>query len=397
MLYDIFVDVYYFDTPVIFLLSELSNFFFCLIILCVLYYFKKLKFQEFIFWALGFLSIILLAVTVVGPDMFPDSGGYLRCVRDLRDNFSFDEYACQGTITRDSELFQFLGFKRSLPAILFFIIPIPSIASIISLGFINKIYLLGLYIFIRSKLSDDKSRFYLLILFFLPTLLLYSATGLREIIILTIQSVLLFTIIERKLIISTIFFLLLASIKVQNAAVMLVLYAGIFLFRSHKSYFHLIIFLISFLITTLVFQEQILYVINYFRLGFLNEMKLLPPGGIMTKFESIPSMILNSPLVFLKGILSPGLGLSALNIVFFPETILLIIWFVWGAWYTKYFSDSLNCLVFIVFYIGIVLNFIVVENDATFLRYRFTFVYLLMFHLLLMVDKKRKLLVSDGL
>lgn len=397
MLYDIFVDVYYFDTPLIFLLSELSNFFFCLIILCVLYYFKKLKFQEFIFWALGFLSIILLAVTVVGPDMFPDSGGYLRCVRDLRDNFSFDEYACQGTITRDSELFQFLGFKRSLPAVLFFIIPIPSIASIISLGFINKIYLLGLYIFIRSKLSDDKSRFYLLILFFLPTLLLYSATGLREIIILTIQSVLLFTIIERKLIISTIFFLLLASIKVQNAAVMLVLYAGIFLFRSHKSYFHLIIFLISFLITTLVFQEQILYVINYFRLGFLNEMKLLPPGGIMTKFESIPSMILNSPLVFLKGILSPGLGLSALNIVFFPETILLIIWFVWGAWYTKYFSDSLNCLVFIVFYIGIVLNFIVVENDATFLRYRFTFVYLLMFHLLLMVDKKRKLLVSDGL
>jgi len=397
VLYDIFVDVYYFDTPVIFLLSELSNFFFCLIILCVLYYFKKLKFQEFIFWALGFLSIILLAVTVVGPDMFPDSGGYLRCVRDLRDNFSFDEYACQGTITGDSELFQFLGFKRSLPAVLFFIIPIPSIASIISLGFINKIYLLGLYIFIRSKLSDDKSRFYLLILFFLPTLLLYSATGLREIIILTIQSVLLFTIIERKLIISTIFFLLLASIKVQNAAVMLVLYAGIFLFRSHKSYFHLIIFLISFLITTLVFQEQILYVINYFRLGFLNEMKLLPPGGIMTKFESIPSMILNSPLVFLKGILSPGLGLSALNIVFFPETILLIIWFVWGAWYTKYFSDSLNCLVFIVFYIGIVLNFIVVENDATFLRYRFTFVYLLMFHLLLMVDKKRKLLVSDGL
>ncbi len=397
MLYDIFVDVYYFDTPLIFLLSELSNFFFCLIILCVLYYFKKLKFQEFIFWALGFLSIILLAVTVVGPDMFPDSGGYLRCVRDLRDNFSFDEYACQGTITGDSELFQFLGFKRSLPAILFFIIPIPSIASIISLGFINKIYLLGLYIFIRSKLSDDKSRFYLLILFFLPTLLLYSATGLREIIILTIQSVLLFTIIERKLIISTIFFLLLASIKVQNAAVMLVLYAGIFLFRSHKSYFHLIIFLISFLITTLVFQEQILYVINYFRLGFLNEMKLLPPGGIMTKFESIPSMILNSPLVFLKGILSPGLGLSALNITFFPETILLIIWFVWGAWYTKYFSDSLNCLVFIVFYIGIVLNFIVVENDATFLRYRFTFVYLLMFHLLLMVDKKRKLLVSDGL
>lgn len=397
MLYDIFVDLYYFDTPVVFFLSELSNLAFCSILLCILYYFRKLNFREFIFWNLGFLSIILLGITVVAPEMFPDSGSYLRCVRDLRDNFAFDELNCQGSVEGDSKLFNFLNFKKTLPAIFFFLIPIPSIATSISLAFINKIYLLALYIFIRSKLSDDRTKFYLLVLMFLPTLLLYSSTGLRDILVMVVVATLLFTTIERKFVISTIFLLLLAAIKPQNAAVMMVLYAGIFLFRSHKSFLHLVIFLMSCLIIGVSFQVEILYVVNYFRIGFLNENGLLPLSGVVFEYQSFTALIIDSPLAFLKGIFSPGFGFSALNIIFFPESIFLIILFIWGARYTDYFSESTNCLVFIVFYLGIVLNSIVVPNDATFLRYRFAFVYFLLFHLLLMVDKKRTRIKNNDL
>ena len=397
MLYDIFADLYYFDTPVVFLLSELSNLAFCSILLCILYYFRKLNFREFIFWNLGFLSIILLAITVVAPDMFPDSGGYLRCVRDLRDNFAFDQLNCQGTVKGESELFNFFNFKKALPSILFFIIPIPSIATIISLAFINKLYLLAMYIFVRSRLNDDRSKFILLILIFLPTLLLYTTTGLRDIIVMIIGILLLFTTIERKFIISTILLLVLVSIKPQNAAVMMILYVGIFFFRSHKSFLHLVVFLISFLSVSILFQEEILFVINYFRIGFLNENGLLPPSGIAFEYDSVLALILDAPLAFFKGILSPGFGLSALNILFFPETIFLLILFIRGARYTDYFSESTNCLVFIVFFVGIVLNSIVVVNDATFLRYRFAFTYLLLFHLLLMVDKKRMKIKHDDL
>ena len=397
MLYDIFVDLYFFDTPVVFLLSELSNLAFCSIILCILYYFRKLNFQEFVFWNLGFLSIIVLATTVIGPTMFPDLGTYLVCLRDLRDNLYFDDLLCRGSIESDSELFNFLNFKRGLPAILFFLIPIPSIATSISLAFINKIYLLALYIFIRSKLSDDRTKFYLLVLMFLPTLLLYSSTGLRDILVMVIGVTLFFTTIERKFVISTIFLLLLAAIKPQNAAVMMVLYAGIFLFRSHKSFLHLVIFLMSCLIIGVSFQDEILYVVNYFRIGFLNENGLTPLSGVVFEYQSFAALIIDSPLAFLKGIFSPGFGLSALNIIFFPESIFLIILFIWGARYTDYFSESTNCLVFIVFYLGIVLNSIVVPNDATFLRYRFALVYFLFFHLLLMVDKKRMRIKNNDL
>jgi hypothetical protein len=344
------------------------------------------------------LSIILLSITVVSPDMFPDSGGYLRCVRDLRDNFAFDQLRCQGFIGDGiSELFIFMDFKKTLPAILFFIIPIPSIATIVSLAFINKLYLLGIYIFIRSRLNDDRSKFILLILMFTPTLVLYTTTGLRDIIVMIIGILLLFTTIERKFIISTIILLVLASIKPQNAAVMMVLYVGIFLFRSHKNFLNLVVFLISFLIVMFLFQEEILFVINYFRIGFLNENGLLPSSGIVFEYDSMFALILDAPLAFFKGILSPGFGLGALNILFFPEIIFLIILFIRGARYTDYFSESTNCLVFIVFFIGIVLNSIVVPNDSTFLRYRFAFVYFLLFHLLLMVDKKRMRIKNNDL
>jgi hypothetical protein len=397
VLYDIFVELYNFDTPVVFLLSELSNLAFCSIILCILYYFRKLNFQEFVFWNLGFLSTIVFALTVIGPTLFPDNGGYLVCLRDLRDNLYFDDLVCQGSIESDSKLFNFLDFKRSLPAILFFLIPIPSIATSISLAFINKIYLLALYIFIRSKLSDDRTKFYLLVLMFLPTLLLYSSTGLRDILVMVVVATLFFTTIERKFVISTIFLLLLAAIKPQNAAVMMVLYAGIFLFRSHKSFLHLVIFLMSCLIIGVSFQVEILYVVNYFRMGFLNENGLLPLSGVVFEYQSFTALIIDSPLAFLKGIFSPGFGFSVLNIIFFPESIFLIILFIWGARYTGYFSESTNCLVFIVFYLGIVLNSIVVPNDATFLRYRFALVYFLLFHLLLMVDKKRMRIKNNDL
>jgi len=321
-------------------------------------------------------------------ELFPDSGGYLRCVRDFKDNLNFDEIGCQASITAETESFQFFNFKRSAPAIYYSIIPIPSIATIMSLAFINKIYLLFMYIFIRNRIDSSDVRFYLLLLFFFPTILLYSATGLREIFILILQSFLLITIIERKWTISTLLILLLASIKTQNAAVFLILYTGVLFFRSHKSFSHLLGFLIILCVTTFSFEKEILGVINYFRIGFLNEMGMIPPSGFVSEYESILALIINAPIIFLQGIFSPGFGLGGLNIVFFPESILYIVLFILGARRSNYFSESLNWLVFFVFSVGIVLNSIVVENDSTFLRYRFTFIYLLMTHLLLFMGKK---------
>tara|TARA_B100001175_G_scaffold314364_1_gene323573 strand:- start:10858 stop:12063 length:1206 start_codon:yes stop_codon:yes gene_type:complete len=395
VLYNNSVDLYFVDSVVIFLLSEVSNLFFCAIILLLLFYFKTINKTELIFWFTGFSSIIILAPFI--QELFPDSGGYLRCVRDFKDNLSFDEIGCQASITAESESFQFFNFKRSAPAIYYSIIPIPSIATIMSLAFINKIYLLFTYIFIRNRINSSDVRFYLLLLFFFPTILLYSATGLREIFILILQSFLLITIIERKWTISSLLILLLASIKTQNAAVFLILYTGVLFFRADKSFSHLLGFLIILGLTIISFEKEILGVINYFRIGFLNEMGMIPPSGFVSEYKSIPTLIINAPIIFLQGIFSPGFGLGGLNLVFFPESILYIVLFILGARRSNYFSESLNWLVFFVFCVGIVLNSIVVENDSTFLRYRFTFIYLLMTHLLLFMGKKETKLPREDI
>ncbi len=386
MLYNSSVDLYFVDSALIFLLSEVSNLFFCGIILLLLFYFKTLNLTEVLFWFGGFASIIIMAPFI--QDLFPDSGGYLRCVRDLKDNLSFDEIGCQASIAAESESFQFLNFKRSVPAIYYSIIPIPSIATIMSLAFINKIYLLFLYIFLRNRIENNEMKFYLLILFFFPTILLYSTTGLREIFILIVQSFLLITIIERKWLFSTVLIFLLASVKTQNAAVFLILFSGALIFRSDKSFGHLLIFSILFCVTVFTYEKDILDVINYFRIGFLKENYMIPLSGIVIEYESIFSLMINSPVLFLQGIFSPGFGMSGLNLIFFPESILYVALFIWGAKRSNYFSESLNWLVFITGLVGIVLNLIVVDNDSTYLRYRFTFTYLLMFHLLLFMGKK---------
>tara|TARA_Y100000996_G_scaffold415464_2_gene410341 strand:+ start:3054 stop:4271 length:1218 start_codon:yes stop_codon:yes gene_type:complete len=395
VLYNESVDLYYLDSIAIFLLSESSNLFFCSIILFILFYFKKLDQRELIIWFSGFLSIILLAPII--QELFPDSGGYLRCVRDLKDNFRFDEFGCQASIAASSESFQFFNFKRSAPAIYYSIIPIPSIATIMSLGFINKLYLLALYLFIRKRITSSDARLYLLLILFFPTMLVYSATGLRETFVFVVQSLLLLTIIERKFFISTGLMLLLFSIKTQNAAVLSILYTAIFIFSADKSFKRLLIFSIAFLFIIFYNEHVILNIINYFRLGFLNEIGLIPPGGILSEFESIIQIILNSPILFLKGLFAPGIGFSGLNLVFFPESLVFIFITLVAIKYSNYFSEPSDYLVFLTFYTGIVLNFMVVENDSTFLRYRFTFIYLFLFHLILTYDKRAVHEVNDSL
>ena len=49
------------------------------------------------------------------------------------------------------------SFKRGLPAIIYSIIPMPSISTFASIGLINKLYLFFLYIFLKPKLVDRKN------------------------------------------------------------------------------------------------------------------------------------------------------------------------------------------------------------------------------------------------
>tara|TARA_B100001123_G_scaffold372035_1_gene435681 strand:+ start:33679 stop:34899 length:1221 start_codon:yes stop_codon:yes gene_type:complete len=390
MLYDIFVDYYDFNSLFILIFSELTNFFFCSFVLLLLYYFKKLDFTELIVWLFGFASVFFVSAFVINQGTFPDIDGYMVCLRDLRDNWSFQEKDCGFTQIELKELFNFFNLKRPFTALLYGIVPIPSTASIVSLGVINKLYLLGLYLFIKPRLINDQAKWLLLIFFFLPTILIYSSTGLRDNLILITQILLLFTIIERRLIISTVLLTILFAIKTQNALILSILYLGVFIFRSHARFLNLGIFAFLILIFILIFNEFILDVLNYFRLAFLNEVGLLHSEQEFVGYTSLFRVILASPIIFINALIEPGLSSDPFSMIFFLESLLIIYLFLKFIFSSRFFSSSLNVLVFLVFFTGIVLNQLVVESDYTLLRYRYTYIHLFLFYLLLIYDQSER-------
>ena len=319
MLYDIFVDFYDFNSPFVLIFSELTNFFFCSFVLLLLYYFRKLDFAELIVWLFGFASVFFVSALIINQAIFPDIDGYMICLRDLRDNWSFQEKDCGFSGVRLEESFYLFNLKRPFTAFLYGIVPIPSTASIVSLGVINKLYLLGLYLFIKPRLMSDQAKWLLLFFFFLPTILIYSSIGIRDNLILITQILLLFTIIERRLIISTVLLTILFAIKTQNALILSILYIGVFIFRSHERFLNLGIFTFFILAFLLIYNELILEILNYFRIAFLSEAGLLD-GVDFVGYTSLYRVILTSPIIFINALIEPGLSSDLFSMIFFCYT-----------------------------------------------------------------------------
>ena len=83
MLFDSGIDYYSFDNPLIYLLSEFSNLIFCFLFIFLFFAIKKINSTEAFFW--GSLFVIAFFINLfINQNQFPDIGGYLRCVRDIR-------------------------------------------------------------------------------------------------------------------------------------------------------------------------------------------------------------------------------------------------------------------------------------------------------------------------
>ena len=71
----------------IYFMSEFVNFIFCSLIIFILYLKKNLSGSESIIWLAGFALIIPINFIATSYNLFPDTSGYLICLRDLRENF----------------------------------------------------------------------------------------------------------------------------------------------------------------------------------------------------------------------------------------------------------------------------------------------------------------------
>ena len=391
MIFDSAIDFYGPSSFIVYFLSEVSNLIFCFLIVFIFLALKKLNFKEALFWV-SLFTIAFIINLFINANQFPDIGGYLRCMRDLRDNLYFDELGCQIIQSGGGENLSLYSFKRGLPAIIYSFIPMPSLATHASIGLINKLYLFFLYLFIKPKVPS-KNLLIFSALFVLPSMLLYSSLGLRDNIIFCTQVVLLFSIIGRKFFVSTILLLILSAIKIQNGLVFSFLYFGIFFFQASRNFKTLLLYCSIVLISMIAMGDILLATINYFKLAFLSEDNMIASvtSENYVPFTSVISLFATAPISFIEGMIRP-IPSSPIALVFAVESIIQI-WIIFTLMSTR-FANLIQSPEFIIilltFAIGIVLNTVVIENEFTYLRYKYTFVSMFIIYLLCEKTRKQK-------
>jgi hypothetical protein len=395
MIYDSFVDYYttgtfqgFFTSPdlFIYLLSESTNLIFCCLVVALFFFAKKLSLNELFFWIFLFILAFLINIVVnYNPSYFPDVGGYLRCIRDLRDNFQMDEEGCQIIVSGSSSQggLSIPSIKRGLPAIIFTFIPMPSIATYSAIGMINKMLAFFVYLFLKPLLKNKDNVLLLCLIFLLPTFLLYSSIGLRDNLIFVVMIFLLFFLLQNKFLLSTISLLILMGIKSQNGVIFIIPYIGVFIFGANKSMKGFLALAAFTLIGLLLIQDTVVSTINFFVLALVMENQGTEVLKSINPYNSIFSIMLYAPLEFLIGLVRP-MPNGAFAAVFFLDSLvqLFLITYLVSTNRETLFKSPEFFLVLMTFFMGLVLNSMVIDNDNTFIRYKYTFYYCFLIYLI---------------
>ena len=160
--------------------------------------------------------LILLIITTIfplllnGPLMvwyeLPDQSKYFKDAKMFR-NFNFESLDTRISI--------------NLPSAILAYTPIPYLENFNAMGLANRLIFSLFIIFLIVKNKINNYVVYYLILS--PTMLLYSSTGLKEILVITVTTLVLFALKDRKMILFVLSLYILFLIKTQNAGVIFVM------------------------------------------------------------------------------------------------------------------------------------------------------------------------------
>ena len=259
-------------------------------------------------------------------------------------------------------------------------IPLPMLMTITSLAFANKLILFLFFVWASKFMNQDR-----LILFFLiPSLVLYSSLSLRDNLIIVFGSIFLINLVNRKYLLSLLFLAPLYILKVQNFSFFLVAFIGNFIFQTHKSALGIFLYFTSFVIFSFIMQEQILEVINLYRVAFAAEDSI---GGYadFTYYTDTTYLDLNSLMDFLYDSMIalpnfmfmplPWNWTSPLYPIQFLESVLLFFILCSLIYKYKLHRNLYFYSLFISFFVGLMVYSVLAMNEGTFVRYRFSFFF----------------------
>jgi len=364
---------------------ELANYS-CLVLLISIFY--KLKFiniNSFIVWSGIFFLPFVFNYFLFSPMLFPDQFVYAAELMSLKANgVSIPDIAAQYPHIEQGAISKFfyqspITFTVSLMGLA----PIPNYMTVTSLAFANKFFLFFSFLALKNFFKNENI---LLLLFLIPSFLLYTSISLRETLIILLGIFFLLNMLRDNYFIALLIMLPLFIVKIQLFAFFALYFIGRLIFRAHKSLSAIIVYSVAILLITFIFEEPILQLINYYRIGFAAENMDMGDGVYgyyaFSIYGDIESLTIESmfELIFLAIIGLPKILLMPLpnswTNIFYPiqflESVALVTLYSFIAIKSKMLRNHEFIFLTFVLVLSLMLYSLLAFNEGTFVRYRFS-------------------------
>lgn len=375
--------VSYFFTPSYFnyLLYELVNYFFCIGIVVFVYKLKLIKFWHSVAWSILFLSPLFFNYFLFDPSLFGDQFSYSQKVGIFR------EIGASAFSIEFNSINDLRAYGLDVSSLILSLSPVPLHLTVTSIAFSNRLMMFLIFIWLYNLTQKE----YSIAMFLIPSLILYSSLSLRDPMIILLSVCFIYLVLKNKFFLSFFILTLIALLKFQNAILFLILFLGRFVFNAHKSIPKLLIFIFFIILLTLLFEEQIVSGLNFFRFAFFledlgrNNVSSFQESVIVAN-ESFFSILISALISLPKFIIMPS-PLSASGILQLMQSIenLLLI-YVTILLFNNSFKSNKNLSIFLLFslLIGLGVYAYVIFNVGTGVRYKFVYLYpyLIIFYLI---------------
>lgn len=260
--------------------------------------------------------------------------------------------------------------------------PVAFIEGFKSIAFANRFILIlfGIYLYL-IKFNKD----FILILFFLPSIVLYSSLGLRDSLSIIISLLVLQFFFDKKYLYSLFFLLFFYAVKPHNAvifAIILLCYQLLFnVKKSNKIYYYIIknkfFFLFIGIILFFFIMGYGLEITNHKRIGFWYEHQNLNLDSIEAYSEGNLVFInfKNFPIIFavsfFKFIISPIKEIvNTFGLILVIDTIVL--YFITSYFFKKIYEKDIKKFYFWILSLIFICSIysLVIFNDGTIHRYK---------------------------
>lgn len=267
-------------------------------------------------------------------------------------------------------------------------IPLPNFMTVTSLAFANKLILFATFLWFKRFFKNENE---VLLYFIIPSLILYSSLGLRDTLIIALSIVFIINLLRRRYILPLLILYPLFILKIQMFAILALYLLGSLVFQAHKSKNFFIFFMIILFAISIFFQDQILSILNLYRVAFAAEDFVAYDGSISYEAwnlygpENIDSLRLNSifDVIYQSVTKIPVLLLMPMpwnwSNIFYPlqsiESCLLIYLYIRLCINQSVYSTYEFIFLTFILLIGLSIYSLIMSNEGTFVRYRFTLFY----------------------